>query len=78
MHTRWFTYGTFALLTLALWGFSYRLGSMPLLDEPPLTYWLIGAADLAFGVNEFSARLPGALAGVFVVRLLVHSATAWS
>lgn len=104
MDPRWFRYGTFAVLAVALWAFSYRLGAMPLLDDPneaeyaevaremvesgdwisprlnyvlflnkpPLTYWLIGVSDLAFGVNEFSARLPIALAGVLVVLLLVY------
>jgi 4-amino-4-deoxy-L-arabinose transferase-like glycosyltransferase len=95
------------LLVLAAGAFTYRLGSIPLLDDPnegeyaevaremvdsgdwispqlnyvlflnkpPLTYWLIGAADLAFGVNEFSARLPSALAAVMIVGLVVWLGT---
>jgi 4-amino-4-deoxy-L-arabinose transferase-like glycosyltransferase len=104
MDPRRFRYGTLVLLAVALWAFSYRLGAMPLLDDPneaeyaevaremvesgdwisprlnyvlflnkpPLTYWLIGVSDLAFGVNEFSARFPIALAGVLVLLLLVY------
>jgi 4-amino-4-deoxy-L-arabinose transferase-like glycosyltransferase len=34
------------------------------LDKPPLCYWLIALAYEAFGVSEFSARLPIALAGL--------------
>jgi 4-amino-4-deoxy-L-arabinose transferase-like glycosyltransferase len=34
------------------------------LDKPPLFYWLIALAYKAFGVSEFSARLPIALAGL--------------
>src|SRR5262245_7387586 len=34
------------------------------LDKPPLCYWLIAIAYTVFGVSEFSARLPIALAGL--------------
>ena len=34
------------------------------LDKPPLFYWLIAIAYRIFGVSEFSARLPTALAGL--------------
>jgi 4-amino-4-deoxy-L-arabinose transferase-like glycosyltransferase len=34
------------------------------LDKPPLSYWLIALAYTVFGVSEFSARLPIALAGL--------------
>jgi 4-amino-4-deoxy-L-arabinose transferase-like glycosyltransferase len=34
------------------------------LDKPPLLYWLIALAYMVFGVSEFSARLPVALAGL--------------
>jgi 4-amino-4-deoxy-L-arabinose transferase-like glycosyltransferase len=32
-------------------------------DKPPLIYWLQASSFLIFGVNEFAARLPSALAG---------------
>jgi 4-amino-4-deoxy-L-arabinose transferase-like glycosyltransferase len=34
------------------------------LDKPPLSYWLIGLSYLVFGVSEFAARLPIAMAAV--------------
>jgi len=90
------------LLALGFCAFTYRLGAMPLLDnpnegqyaevaremvetgdwvspqlnyvlflnKPPLTYWLIAAAETGFGVNEFSARLPSALAALAIVALV--------
>jgi 4-amino-4-deoxy-L-arabinose transferase-like glycosyltransferase len=41
-----------------------RLNGTRYLDKPPLFYWLIALAYEAFGVSEFSARLPTALAGL--------------
>ncbi|MDE2757369.1 MAG: glycosyltransferase family 39 protein, partial [Acidobacteriota bacterium] len=44
----------------------------PWLEKPVLYYWLAAAAYSIFGVNEFAARLPSALAavlGVFCVYL---------
>jgi 4-amino-4-deoxy-L-arabinose transferase-like glycosyltransferase len=92
------------LLVVAVCAFTYRLGDVPLLDDPneaeyaeaaremiesgdwisphlnyvlflnkpPLTYWLIGLADRAFGVNERAARLPSALSGLLIVLLLAR------
>jgi 4-amino-4-deoxy-L-arabinose transferase-like glycosyltransferase len=45
--------------------FDYRLR----VDKPPLLYWLQAAAYSACGVNEFSARLPSALAALAAVLL---------
>ncbi|MYC81841.1 MAG: glycosyltransferase family 39 protein [Acidobacteria bacterium] len=45
----------------------------PWLEKPVLYYWLAAAAYSIFGVNEFAARLPSALAallGVFCVYLV--------
>lgn len=45
----------------------------PWLEKPVLYYWLASAAYRLFGVNEFAARLPSALAavlGVFCVYLV--------
>nr|WP_290223054.1 glycosyltransferase family 39 protein [Trichocoleus desertorum] len=36
---------------------------VPRFDKPPLIYWLMAIAFKAFGVNEWAARLPSALAG---------------
>jgi 4-amino-4-deoxy-L-arabinose transferase-like glycosyltransferase len=38
-------------------------------DKPALLYWLQATAYQAFGVNEFAARLPSALAGLAAVLL---------
>lgn len=41
-----------------------HLWYVPHLDKPPMTYWLVAASIKAFGVNEWAARLPLALAGI--------------
>lgn len=38
-------------------------------DKPPLTYWLVGLFFQLFGINEWSARMPSALAAISVVLL---------
>ena len=50
---------------------SPQLNYVLFLNKPPLSYWLIGTADLAFGVNELSARLPSALAALAIVVFVV-------
>lgn len=50
---------------------SPQLNYVLFLNKPPLSYWLIGSADLVFGVNEFAARLPSAVAGLAIVVLVV-------
>ncbi len=44
-----------------------RLSGLEHWHKPPLTYWAIGASFAAFGLNEFAARLPSALAAVATV-----------
>ena len=39
------------------------------LSKPPLGFWIGAAVYRVFGVNEFSARLPVALAGVAALAL---------
>jgi len=51
------------MLTRGDWLTPYLNGTR-YLDKPPLFYWLIGLSYLAFGVSEFAARLPVALAGL--------------
>lgn len=100
MPAGWLQRGACALLlVLSAWAFSYRLGAVPLLDDPneaeyaevaremvetgdwisprlnyvlflnkpPLEYWAVGLSYLGFGVNEFAARLPSAIAGFMIV-----------
>ncbi len=40
------------------------------LDKPPMMYWLMGISYLVFGVSEFAARFPSALAVIGVGCLL--------
>jgi 4-amino-4-deoxy-L-arabinose transferase-like glycosyltransferase len=42
-------------------------------DKPPLIYWLMASAYRVFGVNEFAARLPSALAGLALTSLLFYT-----
>jgi len=42
------------------------------LTKPPLTYWLIGVSLKSFGVNEFAARLPAALAALGTLLAVYH------
>jgi 4-amino-4-deoxy-L-arabinose transferase-like glycosyltransferase len=39
----------------------------PRTEKPPLTYWLVVLSYKAFGVREFSVRVPGALAAIGVL-----------
>ncbi len=41
-----------------------RLNSVPYLEKPPLVYWLTALSFTVFGVTEFAARLPAALAAL--------------
>ncbi|MEQ1839429.1 MAG: glycosyltransferase family 39 protein, partial [Verrucomicrobiales bacterium] len=41
-----------------------QLNGLPHYTKPPLTYWLIAISLKLFGVNEFGARLPSALAAM--------------
>jgi 4-amino-4-deoxy-L-arabinose transferase-like glycosyltransferase len=41
---------------------SPHLNGAPYLNKPPLLYWLIATSYSLFGINEFAARLPVALA----------------
>jgi 4-amino-4-deoxy-L-arabinose transferase-like glycosyltransferase len=46
------------------------LNDVPRFEKPILFYWTQAAAFTAFGDNEFSARLPSALAGLGIVFVL--------
>jgi 4-amino-4-deoxy-L-arabinose transferase-like glycosyltransferase len=41
----------------------------PWMEKPPLTYWAMAACMKLLGYNEFSARLPSALAGLLAIWL---------
>jgi 4-amino-4-deoxy-L-arabinose transferase-like glycosyltransferase len=44
-----------------------RLNDLKYFEKPPLQYWLGAASFDLFGVNEWSARLPSAIAGFLAV-----------
>jgi 4-amino-4-deoxy-L-arabinose transferase-like glycosyltransferase len=44
-----------------------RLWGTPWFEKPVLYYWTVGAAMRVFGVSEFAARLPSALAALLAV-----------
>ncbi len=41
-----------------------RLDGIPYLEKPPLKYWIIAVSYMIFGVHDWAARLPIALAAV--------------
>jgi 4-amino-4-deoxy-L-arabinose transferase-like glycosyltransferase len=49
---------------------------IPVLDKPILFYWLIAVAYKAFGISEWSARLPSALAALGCLFLVYRFARA--
>lgn len=51
-----------------------HLGGIPHLQKPPMLYWLGALSIRAFGVNEWAARLPVALAALGTVLALMHLA----
>lgn len=55
-----------------------RFNGIEHFSKPPITYWLIAASLTTFGVNEWAARLPAALAAlatVIALFLMVRRAT---
>ena len=47
----------------------------PFWEKPPFFFWLQTAAMQVFGVGEYAARLPNALAGILTLLLLYHAGT---
>lgn len=46
-------------------------------EKPPFFFWLQVLSMKTFGINEFAARLPNALAGIMVLVLLFKTGTRW-
>ncbi|MBM2834126.1 MAG: hypothetical protein HW406_1287 [Candidatus Brocadiaceae bacterium] len=44
-----------------------HFNGVPRINKPPLFYWTIAISYKLFGINEFSARLPSALAAIGTV-----------
>lgn len=53
-----------------------QIDFQPFWEKPPLFIWLQAASMNLFGVNEYAARLPNALVGVFTMLLLFGIAKA--
>ena len=47
-----------------------QINFQPFMEKPPLFFWLQSICMNIFGVNEFAARLPNALLGIFQLPLL--------
>src|SRR5262249_59030673 len=47
-----------------------RLHGEPWFEKPPLMYWAVAASYATFGVNEFAARFPSAIAAAMCVFLV--------
>jgi 4-amino-4-deoxy-L-arabinose transferase-like glycosyltransferase len=54
-----------------------QVNYQPFFEKPPLFMWMQVACMKIFGVNEFAARLPNALAGVIVAVLLFRLGRYW-
>lgn len=54
---------------------SVQIGFLPFWEKPPLFFWLQVLSMQAFGINEFAARFPNALAGVISLMILFHIGT---
>ena len=49
-----------------------RLDGIKYFEKPPLQYWLTAASFRAFELDEWTARLPGALAGFFTLAIVAY------
>jgi len=54
-----------------------QVNYQPFFEKPPLFMWLQVACMKVFGVNEFAARLPNAIAGIIVALLLYRLGNRW-
>jgi len=43
-----------------------RLDGVPYLEKSPLVYWVIAASYRVFGIHDWAARIPVALAAVLL------------
>ena len=53
--------------------YSYvQINFKPFWEKPPLFIWMQALSMSAFGVNEFAARLPNAICGIFTILTLFN------
>src|SRR6476620_5938587 len=53
-----------------------RLDGIKYFEKPPLQYWLTAASFEAFELDEWTARLPGAVAGFLTVAVIAGTGAA--
>ncbi len=49
-----------------------QIGFRPFYEKPPFFFWLQALSMQLWGVNEYAARFPNAVAGLFTLALLMH------
>ncbi len=54
-----------------------QINFQPFLEKPPLFFWLQAASMRVFGINEFAARLPNAVAGIFTLWFIYLVGRKW-
>lgn len=52
--------------------FSVKINYQPFWEKPPVFIWMQALSMNLFGVNEFAARLPNALCGIFTLLVLFN------
>lgn len=52
-----------------------RLDGLKYFEKPPLQYWLTAASFKAFEIDEWTARLPGAIAGFLTFAIVAYVGT---
>lgn len=50
----------------------------PFFEKPPFFFWLQVCAMNVFGINEFAARLPNAIAGILTLIFLFKTGSRWN
>ena len=50
-----------------------RLNGIKYFEKPPLQYWLTAASFEAFELDEWTARLPGAMAGFLTILVVAYA-----
>ena len=53
--------------------FTVQINYQPFFEKPPLFAWVQNVSYFFFGVNEFAARFPNALFGIFTLLLIYFS-----
>jgi len=57
--------------------FQVQINFEPFWEKPPLFFWMQALAMQLFGVGEFAARLPNAIAGVVTLTLMFQIGRRW-